>query len=460
MEKFFLKKYTVSQEYEDIYNYNFSVINRLTENSYFNDIINFMSQISNLDREVLVLDLQRYLMINNEYKRYSIEKKSFKYLYLILFLLKLFYKSFKPDFLSKDNNYIMIDKWYDNSLNNFYGEKFIKDISTDHKVTFFTVKHTYIKFTFLLKHVKDIFKTMVEIKKLEEILNISLLHYVYSFFAQFLTGKSLRLKISPKLIISGDDNGFPVILGKALGASLLFIQNGVRPFCSDSTYKYADHYVMIGTNREIIARKNMGCVFKNVYPYGSVRLASYLAQEKKITDIKYDILFIGTSIITFNKNNEYYAYFSVESECDLLKFLNEYALKSNKKIAYHCRFRQELDTIKKLGLMSDKISYIVGEEESVYKTIDKSHLILSLISTVCVEAMALNKKVGFVNFSGNNCYNQVFKDLNIEYTHESKETFDEFIDRLLKTNINYYDYVVQEKNYMNKIKDVVNKILI
>jgi hypothetical protein len=456
MEKFFLKKYTIPQEYEDIYNYNFSVINELVKNLYFNDTINLLVKISNIDREIIVLDLQRYLMIKNEYAPHCIKKSKFKCFYFLIFVLKLLKRTFVYDSIKKNNKDIVLDKWYKNALKSFYGEKFIDDISLSKKIISLDLENIRISFYVFFKYIKDICELAIIVRKLEKILNISLMHYVYIFFLKFLTGKTLKTKISPKLIISGNDNGFSNIFGKALCDSILLIQNGVRPICSDSTYKYSDYYVMTGTNKEIRAREKMGCVFKNIYPYGSIRLASYLEEKKECLDAKYDVLFVGTSIITFEKDNEYYSYFSIESEKYLLKFLNEYAKTIDKKIAYHCRFRQELDIIKKLGLISDKITYITGEEESVYNTLEKSKLILSLISTVCIEAMALNKKVGFVNFSRNNCYNKLFEDLNIEYTHKNRESFDEFVNRLLKNKIDYSDYVVQELDYIDKLKDIIN----
>ena len=73
--------------------------------------------------------------------------------------------------------------------------------------------------------------------------------------------------------------------------------------------------------------------------------------------------------------------------------------------------------------------------------------------------MALGKKVGFINMSGNSCLNYPFRDLDIEYNLNSRISFEEYVTNLFNKTDDYKAYILQNKKYTKDMVEIIKSAL-
>lgn len=460
------RQYNIPKNYSDIFEYNLSITKDIINKEEIKDLIKKLSLMSGIDKEIIAISFQRFCMAYIEYYPNVLQQNIFfdmvasplkllsKIIYNLIKNRAKFYKS-----ITTSN--IIIDGWFVNDsikIEEFYGYNFFEKLKIDNLgYSIFTLKDWQFYDCSMMRYVwKQLFffKTAFEIKKKY---GFSIAKYIEIFFLDFIKGKSISKYTNIKLVVSGNDNGFFPILAKSMNADIILIQNGNRPYMGDSCFSYADVYVSMGGKAIQQSRVNMGCKFNEVYPFGSFRLDSFLLSiDNKIPDKNiYDIIFVeGWEL--YYKNSVFNILYNCSLEQKIVEILNLLASKTDYKIAYQSRNKNALKYLIDNGLTSDNITYFESPTNLVYEAVIKSKLVLSSWSTVCLEAMALNKKVGFVNFSENKNLNLAFEKLNIEWTDYNYERFEKFINRLITENApDYSDYIIQEKDFANKLVDII-----
>jgi len=287
--------------------------------------------------------------------------------------------------------------------------------------------------------------------------NIDVTSYIIRFFNEFLAGSSIKKYLRPKMIISGNDNGCPVIKSKAAAPEILLIQNGERNYSSDSSFKYSDYYVSMGTGKYVEARQKTGNIFKNVLPYGSLRLHNFVkasSGDPRKSSRLYDIVWISNWNLVKHADI-YRSFYPIEAEYSAIRLINQ--ISSLYNVAYYGRYQGETEDLKKLGLFSENVAYIRREDKSVYESIQESEIVLSTGSTVNLEAMALGKKVGFVNLSGNPYINYTYKDLSIEYNNVSSIPFADFISGIRARTSRYEEFISQNTDFVRDLCSAIKQ---
>lgn len=457
--EFKLKEYSLPKEYPRDYSYNFHAVNGIQNDVLLNSFVRDLSCFSGVPYEIILTDLKNYLMIRHEYYFGVLDVNIRNVLLLPKFILSFVKNAVAKKYGTAD---LILDIWFPNAIRDFYTTELEAGLLKEHKCLFVDFNSIiYAKpryfFKFLIPFVLSFFRCSGIIKKH----NLDLRPYVYLFFKKLLIGLTIKQVIKPKLIISGNDNGFVSIIAKMAGAELMFIQNGRRSLASHFAFKYADHYVAMTDIYRRISSGLTNDIFKNIYNFGSIRLYENLKKNSNGSRISYDLLWVSSLTAlpggVLQKSN-WSHYYDDESECAAIKIINNFSQKSNLRIAYQCKTDYEIEELEKAELKSDKIFYFTPSMQNTYKTLFQSKAVLTPVSTVCLEAMGIGKKVGFVNLSGNDFLNLYFKDLDIEFNQESTVTFECFIDKIMNQQLDYKAYFFQNQNYITDLLDIIKKV--
>jgi hypothetical protein len=464
--------YTVPSEYPSRYKYNFDQVSQLDKLSSIQILVDFLSKTGKIDSSVILMELKRSVMINNEYGRVletinnrlaptEVKKfsKSLPWLGKILKNMKRF-KFFK--FLRKKHGAdIMVDDWSDGVVEGFYGARFLHDLKERYNVAVHPFHISISMFFFdLVLFLPALVHVQVLLKKVQKETGFHLNQFVRSFFLQVLSGKYIRATRKPKLVISGNDNGFPVIMGKAAGAQVMLIQNAKKGVFSDASFKYADYFIGMGDLTRTNVLKETGCLFQNYYPLGSIRLNNSLSDyNNENGDHEYDILWISDLELTEDSEAVFGQYYSMKHEIEAIRLLNRFAKDSDLRIAYKCRREGEMDQLKEMELLEKNITYIGRKEKNTYHCVMRAGLVLSTLSSVVVEALILGKKAGYVNCSGNRVLNSDVSEYKIEYFPGESEDFASFVTKIQGTTISEGGFVRKNGDYFGELDGIIRGIM-
>ena len=454
-----LKPYTNPVEYPEIFDHNFRQIDAIQDDPFFSDFVTELSKTSGVSYNVVLIDVKRYIMHSFEYSPEKLRRKVQN-----IFLLPAFcvYLLAHISLKKADKSEVLIDNFHPDLLSTLYGEELVSSV----KRRYNCICAPFTGFGGIspgdfLRSLPYIVKCFFKCKVISKEHGVDLRNYLCLFFFHYLTG--LKLKgIGLKLVISGNDNGFPVIKARSAGIKIILIQNGSRSLLSDSSFCYCDHYVSMCEEKLISCRRLTGCVFLNVHMFGSIRMYNFLKSIKDTTDIEpiYDILFVDAWSLMNGDDLNYTCferYYSINAEIKLIKLVNEIASKGL-KVAYHCREDDlKIKQLRRLGIFSENVHYIKKSDESVYSAVLRSKIILSCNSTVDLEAMALGRKVCFANLSGNRYINYPYKDLDIEYTPERGISLFDYIGRIEKQDKDYSGYIRQNPRYVDDLLSIIEQ---
>lgn len=453
------KQYNKPSEYSETVRFNFNQIDGLEKNNNFIRLAGELSSATKIDYKIILITLKRFLMTSHEYypdhlKR-NIKNRLISFSFII-WSIKTLIKSGRQ--AGKEKSGIILDNWAYGVMDNFYGKYLVAELKGHYKCKIIDFNYfNRIKIDNAIKYFPG-FKNCLKINKLlQKSQKIDLSLYIYEFFKQFLTGLEIRELFRPEWIISGNDNGLSRVKAVSSGAKLLLIQNGSRLFTSDGCFLYSDIYISMGSGKFLESASERGCIFSRVFSYGSLRLYNYLNTHNHKDDEDhevYDVLYVSA---WHQSDWDKYYHYSREAEEKNILLLIEAAENSNLRFAYRCRYDNEIEHLLKAGLVSDKIFYIPFRGINIYDTLIKSRLVLSAFSTSGLEAMGINKKVGFINQSGNQELNSVYSDLKIEYTGENENSLLEFIDKMLKRKIEYNDYIIQNQSFVKAVVKIIDK---
>ena len=465
-----LEKFTKPERYREVYLHNLGELNKTDWDPCFQHLIETLSASTGISHKIVAMELKRSIGIANEATP-GLLKTRLKNLGLpVIFLLNAIKHQMREFRFKAEKADIIVDLWFQDARDNFYGEEFLRRLSEEGKCLLVDFnKEEHYGLLSALRLFPKYFRACLRARRISAVHGLDLQRFLYRFFVNYLAGKAFA-SVGAKMVLSGQDNGCSIVKAKAAGCETFFIQNGLRMHISDTCFKYSDYYVSMGRGEVLQVFNESGCEFRNIYPLGSLRFANYLASVGgRRIEMKYDFLFVESGYLTIFFNPGYFATsterfdlsFSSEATVKSLQIIKEIADKGRYRVAFQTQFKGETALIKNLGYYSDKITYFEKGERSIYQTALESEVILSTVSTVCMEAMGIGKKVGFINFSGNDSLNWSFRDLNAEYNSASKEDFDSFLERIRKQSPECLAALAhQDPDYIAKVMHIVRGILV
>ncbi len=462
-----LKEYSVPEKYPGIYAHNFAFISNIDRHPGIERLIRKLAGLSGLPEEIVSLDIKKFLMHKAEYPRVHGHKVQgqegaglnggSKMGRAVSFIKKVLGMM---DLSGPSKAEVLVDDWSEGAIGNFYGKELIGSLRDRYVVKLLPLsKYPVFNPWVALPRVIGIISSYICAARVEEATQLSTRSYARSFIHKMLTGLTLKRSFAPKVIISGNDSDFPIITGKCSGAEIVLIQNARKNMCSVQTFCYADHFFALGDLERMGVLQGTGCVFRNIYPLGSIRLHNSLnslipgiAGEVPICDV----LWISDLVIESSASDDHFGgYYLMKNEYEAIELLNDLAEKTDYSIIYKCRDDDEVIKVRERNIVSDKIRVVGRSEIDTYRMLTKAKLVLSSLSTVVLEAIGIGVPAGLVNMSGNSNLNCDLKDLGIEFNKESKDAFPDFVSRLITEGMRS-DLAVQKKDYVQDLVGVVS----
>ena len=269
--------------------------------------------------------------------------------------------------------------------------------------------------------------------------------------------ESMLIFISPKYVITYIDNNelFGWLSKNCKEIPFIAIQNGGRLSyaASDLSGYYCQHLFCFGKHEKDLFPK-IGYQVDNFYPVGSLASSLYFNNDLKKHQEKYDLLIVSCwrGNIGFQKD--------VKDTMRSMKIMDELLAKyiNSRNINAAVILRSEENSehwfMPEIGMSEydyykniyrDSTDLIMNDfsERPIYKLIQESHMVVSVLSTALVEAFGFGKKALFYNFCETNEYHKDF-DRAIVSTNNNK-IFNTELDDLLN---------MSDKEYSIKYKDL------
>jgi surface carbohydrate biosynthesis protein len=264
--------------------------------------------------------------------------------------------------------------------------------------------------------------------------------------------------IKPKAVITFIDNSstFGWLAKHCDNFPFMAIQNGSRlSYAADpNSGYYVPHYFCFGTHEQELFSK-LGYKVDCYYPVGSLVASLYFAPKEQVEE-KYDLLIVSTWRGDIGYDQD------VQDTMKSMKIMDELLaryIKDNKinaAIIYRSERNSKDWIMPEIGLSEegyyreiygDSIEYIDTDfsKRNIFPLIQKSHLIISCLSTAVIEAYGIGKKVLYCNFSGTDLYHQDI-DNTILTTDRNYKNFTEKLNSIYKSD--YNDYVNDNKELM------------
>jgi len=278
------------------------------------------------------------------------------------------------------------------------------------KFQFFTPKKKFVVFDFVnLRFLyKYINKNDIEVVYIRgEKINIYIL--IKTLFSGFSSKKYFENYINciePEFCITFADNSrifYELELKKKI--KKISIQNTWRNPLDDTILNiekesnkklYCDY--LFAFNEEI-GKKYLDIIDSKVIPIGSFK--SNYSLKKKDKNFKYDLLFISS----YNDKNKQINYLDMniatfhKNQPDLLKAINSYATKNDKKLFVYGKKEEPSEIINEeeyfRDYLTNKFTYLKNDRLNSLEIIDNANIIITINSTLGYEALSNGKKVIF-----------------------------------------------------------------
>jgi len=312
----------------------------------------------------------------------------------------------------------------------------------------------FISMGVIAQFLKELFKLSIEeIRQNHRGFLFSAIKLIYNSYL-----KACLESVNPKAVITFIDNSntFGWLAKHCDKFPFIAIQNGSRLSYASNPNSgfYVPHYFCFGTHEQYLFPK-IGYKVDHYYPVGSLISSLYLAPEGRMKE-KYDLLIVSTwrGDIGFQQDVQ-----DTMRSMEIMDQLLARYIKDNNvnaAVIYRAERGSEHWVIPELGLSEEEyyqeiygnsIEYIDTDfsKRNVFPLMQKSHLIISCLSTALIEAYGLGKKVLYCNFSGTDIYHQDIDNV-ILTTNSNYENFSEKLNSIYK--LSYKDYIKTNKEFM------------
>lgn len=452
-----LRRYAAPRDYAPLYRHNFQQVDGTQDDPLFQELVAGLGRASGLPDRLVWLDIKSYLMRNHEFYPHRLAPKAANALAPFYFLLR------SGPWAGREvpRADVIIDDMCNDPIETLYTPELKTLLDGMASCLLHDVSRTQGPGLLTrLRHLPGFLRAQRTCRAIRRRHGIDLRQYLVSFFKKFLAGRFLKDRCGAKLVVSGNDNDFPFILAKAAGARILLIQNGMRHMGGHFCFRHADVYVSMGDVPLAAASGFQGSDFAEIKSLGSIRVHAYRA-GRPLPRPAYDLLWVSTW--EPESNHEWSVrwahWFSREAELEAARLLHEFADRSDLRIAYHCRYDEELKDLEAHGIGSSRVTHLTNRQQHVYESVLMSDTVLSPLSTVSLEALALGKKAGFVNLSGNELVNYGFRDLGLEYGAGRDASFASFVARIRAQDGVPPPRVAQDPDMVASIAAAAKKLL-
>lgn len=286
-----------------------------------------------------------------------------------------------------------------------------------------------------------------------------LFKYLYNVYIE-----SMLILINPKFVITFIDNSelFGWLTKNCREFPFIAIQNGGRLSyaASDLPGYHCQHLFCFGKHEKDLFPK-IGYQVDNFYPVGSLVSSLYFNSNLNNNKEKYDLLIVSTwrGNIGFPKD--------VKDTMRSMKIMDELLAKyiNSRKIKAAIILRSEENSehwyMPEIGMSEyDYFKNIYGDstdlimndfsERPIYKLIEQSHMIVSVLSSALLEAFGIGKKALYYNFCGTDEYHKDF-DAAIVASDSNEKIFTDQLDNLLNMSVEEYSikYKDLQRYYMS-----------
>lgn len=413
-------RYRSPDQYDAVFGECLSWVNALMKEASVARLIAVVSTRLNFPADWVEASFKRQLMIRSEFFPQRLLPRS---LFLDLFRLLAYLRQarFIKALNAGEGARVIFDEWYAGAGETFYGRHLREEVSKATSTASINLSaNGPFDFADLLKHLPAILQCLVQAARASGRTRLNLLALVVSCVTEFLSGLTIRKQLHPKVIVTGNDNGFPALKAAAAGANLIRIQNGVRSRSSDGMSIAADVYVGMGGSRFLSHAEELGWKIGKWLPFGSLRLATYLEDASRTqnasgnsNDYSYKYLYIGTwTKVPQAVLQNYLHYFPIEAEAKAIQQFNTLATAAE-RAAFVCLNAQEVETLKRMHLWSPNVDYYWGTSPSSYGLICNSDVVLSTGSTLGWEKLMLGGLSIFFEFADNK-RNAYFSDIGLD----------------------------------------------
>jgi hypothetical protein len=445
--------YSRPADHAPTFEHNLGVVDGVGDRPQIAALVDHLASAARLDPALVLLDCKRYLLTAHAY--YSGQLRRRRGWSLVLAGALLFYALASLRRAPRTQSTVLVDDWDHQSRETFYGPALVDaiaarwptevvDVSTSREIGVRSCLAVLRRWPSLARHCR----------RVRDAEGVDLWHYTFRFWRDVLAGRSLRRRYGARIVLSGNDNGFPFVKAKAAGLHVLTIQNGSRGCLPDSAFAYADSHLAMASGRLRDVRTATGCQLGTVRSVGSIRLARHLAERDAAEPERYDVVFVSCMEPSPEYERVFGSYYSMATEWEAIALLNEVA-EDGLRIAYYSRYDGEEDDIRARGLHSPAIEYLPRRPGGVYEAMQAGRVTICTCSTAGLEGAALGRPVGYVNLSGNAVLNPTWALDGLEYTPEREATLAQFIAAVPETAIDRRDYIVQTEAFADEVLAMV-----
>lgn len=419
--------FTAPDRYEVDFGRNLDVVARVSERPAFDVLIGDVATALGLPAEVVGQSLRRHLLTAWEYRPETLRRRSAASARATALLAM---RARRGGFHANPGS-VLVDCWYPGAEDTFYGRGLLarlgdvgpvdlRDLSGGRDLDRGDVLRVLVRWP----------RLEAAARRLRRAEGIDCMAWLQGAVAQALVGRALAARGAPAAIVSGNDNGFPVLLAVAAGAPLVLVQNGLRARLSDSAFLWADHYLALAGPAFDDEHTAVHSRFGTIEHVGSLRLQHALGAAPVLDEeARHDVLFVS-SLEPRGADFEtvFGAYYRNEAELQAIAAVNRLA-ERGLRVAHYPRFFGESDALAATGLRSPVVEYLLRSDGGAYTAAATSRVVLSTGSTVSVEAAAMGRPVGCIELSGNRGRTAVFARHGVEA--RTAEEVPALVERLL-----------------------------
>lgn len=425
-----LRAYTTPDAFPELFRHNLSVVGAVAERPAVRALVDALAAAGRLDADDVLIDLQRWLLVAHEYYPGQLRVRR-GFAAAGLAGLAAIAAAGLARARGGEPAAVLVDDWDPGSAETFYGADVVAALGQGGRVALADVT------AFRDVDVRDLARLAprwprlaAAARRAEREEGVGFSRYLVRVAALVLAGRTLRRRYGARVVLSGNDNGFPTLKARAAGMRVVLAQNGLRGLLSDSAFVSADVLLAMGSAPLQEVRVETGCRFGEVRELGSLRLARHIAARGAAPEPAYDVVFVSSLEPAAPFDARHGHYYPMAAEHRAIRLVGALAESTGLRVAHYPRMDDERARLEAEGLLSPAVELLERRPGGVYAAAEAGHVVLSSVSTATLEALALGRPAGFVNLSGNAGILAPFARAGLEHTGEDPQQLARFVEHL------------------------------
>lgn len=434
-----LQPYGDVADYPDALAHNIALISEMCRRPAIARYVRALARATGVEAAVVERDLQRHVLVAHESAPESLRRRQ---LTLIRTLGDLAHAALKRGPAVADCD-VLLDLWYKGAADSFYGSALLEALTHEGTVAKAPVNERGLLSLWVLPWCLGILgRALREVRAVRVAEGLDLTRHLQGFLGRVGRGRSLRGRV--RVIVSGNDNGFPAVLAAAAGSAVVLIQNGLRPYVTDSAFLTADEYISMGGEQCLQTKRELRSRFGNVVEAGSLRLHNFLhSAVSPVGKPLYDILYVSCH----QKGPEFdrmFHNYSMEHERAAIAAIAAVAEAEDLRVAFYPREQDEIEALRNASVLPEAVEVVRRDAQTVYAAAAQARVVLSSFSTVSLEAWGLGRPGAYLNLSGNRRLVPVASEDRLEHTDADPASLASFLRSLMNRRFTKYAYLKQQ----------------